>query len=142
MNTKTLLLLLFLAGSGVAAQAQSEGLVIYRPQFDGQVIVAGAAPIQPAPIVYTQPVVYDAPVIYNAPVAHNAPVVYNAPVYGPPVADAVYNPPVINNAPACDTPAQCPPAGCAAPCQTSTVQVIHFGRGQAASQGYYFNAPR
>jgi hypothetical protein len=115
------LLLLCAMGWSAAAQAQSDGNIIYRPQFDGTVIVAGAQPIQAAPIVYNQPVEYDAPVIYNAPV--------------------VYNAPVIDNTPPCYAPVVCQAAGCPDPAG-STVQVIHFGRGQAAGQGYYFNTPR
>jgi hypothetical protein len=133
MKKKTLLLLLCLAGWSAAVEAQSDGIVIYRPQFDGVVIVAGAQPLQAPPIVYNQPVEYNAPVMYNAPVLFNAPVMYNAP--------AVYNAPVIDNSPPCYAPVACQAAYCAGAAD-STVQVIHFGRGQAAGQGYYFNAPR
>jgi hypothetical protein len=142
---KTFLLLLGIAGLSLAANAQTDAIIINQPLADGPVIVAGAQPIQ-RPIVYTQPVQYTAPVVYNQPVVYNAPVDYAAP--------PVYNAPVIENfAPADFAPsdpaavAPCQPVQpviCQPGCQsdTSSVQVIHFGRGQANGQGYYFRASR
>ncbi len=124
MNKKILFLLVGVAGWAVCAQAQSDDMVIYRPLFDGDVIVAGAEPTPAPPIVYNRPVVYNAPVLYRAPVAYEAPVYGDVSPYDAPAGYQAYQPDDY--------------AGDAG----SSVQVIDFGGGQAAEQGYDFGERR
>ena len=88
-------------------------------------------------VVYEQPVVYEAPVDYQMPVVYMAPVTYMA----PPPAGCPCQPP-------CPAPSTVVfigggggPYGYST-CGNSCSTVIHFGCGQAASQGYQFNHPR
>jgi hypothetical protein len=125
---KRMLILLSLAGAGLAAQAQLENTVIILAPAGGPVLVGGAPP----PPVFV-PVVYDRPVTYNAPVQYYAPVVYNAPVFYNTVPPPAPLPP--------SREVVCAPPACV-PCPTTTVQVISFGHGQAVQQGYNFTARR
>jgi len=120
---KKILCMVLFSGCLASANADPLGFTIATPQFDGQIIIAGAVPPTPE-VAYVQPVVYSSPVIYNAPVVYNAPVIYN------PVAVPM-------------APPDYEPLACAVPCAPeSSVQVIHFGRQQGHQQGYYFDAPR
>jgi hypothetical protein len=118
---KLMLILIGLAGTAFAAQAQLENTSFILPPEGGPIIVGGAAPIA-TPVVYDQGVTYNAPVQYYAPVQYNGPVYYNTSPYPP-------------------TPVPCVPPVCAN-YSGSTIQVIPFGRGQAVQQGYNFTAVR
>lgn len=119
---KTLIVILVgLASAICPAQGQLENTSFALPPQGGPVIVGGAAPVY-TPVVYDQGVTYNAPVQYYAPVQYNGPVYYNATPYP-------------------STPVPCVPPECAN-YSGSTVQIIHFGQGQAHLQGYNFTAVR
>jgi len=91
-------------------------------------------------INYSAPVVYQAPVVYMAPVMYAAPVMYMAPVYYMMAAANAACPPQstvsVTYIGGSHSSLNQPPN-----CQTG-VQVIHFGGGQAAREGYQFNLRR
>jgi hypothetical protein len=128
MKTLKMLLLVGFCSAG-AAQAQ-EGPVGPPPQ---EVYFVPS-------VVYEQPVVYEAPVVYEMPVVYMAPVTYGAPApAGGPCQSC--QPPCIAPSTVVVIGAGGGPYGYST-CGNSCSSVIHFGCGQAASQGYQFNRPR
>jgi hypothetical protein len=118
------------------------------------ILVAGllaAAPLRAQDDSNTSPVVYSSTVVYQAGVVYTAPVVYQAPVY----YVSPSTPQSACPAPACSAVCYPQPASTITyigggqthtavyyPSCNSGTQVIYFGHGQAASQGYQFSNRR